>query len=182
MHDRLSPELATTHWHPEVHIQSFFEEGNKELESDVEEEAKILAERFTHLNVAMHCCQEPTQTRPLTRASTRACTLSARVACCIGPSISRPKPAILIEQFVLNAIQHARREEPRWSWTFGASDSISSVQCVTYARRMGHTVAWTALAVDFAVCLQGTARVQHHPSAYRSRVWMAHPPKQSRSW
>lgn len=69
-----------------------------------------MTERFTYLNVA---AQESTQSRLLTRGSTRACTLSVRVACCIGPSISRRKPAILIEQFVSNAIQYARREQPR---------------------------------------------------------------------
>jgi hypothetical protein len=57
--------------------------------------------------------KDPTQTRPLTHASTRAWTLSARVAYRIGPSISRPEPAVLIERFVSNAIQHDRRAEPR---------------------------------------------------------------------
>lgn len=38
---RAAAKTATTPWHPEVHIQLFEEEGKKELERDVEEEAKI---------------------------------------------------------------------------------------------------------------------------------------------
>lgn len=45
MHDLLSPEIATTSRYPDVHIQLFEEEGSKELERDVEEEAKVWRNR-----------------------------------------------------------------------------------------------------------------------------------------
>ena len=41
MHDRLSPEIATTPQHHELHMKSVDEDGNKESEWDVEEKAKI---------------------------------------------------------------------------------------------------------------------------------------------
>ena len=87
---------------------------------------------------------------PLTRASARACTLSARVACCMGPSIPRVKAAILVEQFV--STQYNVLGEKTRDRLGHLMPSIASRR-VTCAGRIGCKMVCIALAVDFAVCL-----------------------------